>query len=54
MTLEISWRILERYEIVKLHENPSTGRIFMKYNTKQGMLNTTLIDITATNSSDIS
>jgi len=26
----------------------------MKYNTKQGMLNTTLIDITATNSSDIS
>ena len=44
----------KKYTNVKFHENPSTIRIFMKYNTEQVMINTTLINVTATNSSDIS
>ena len=52
MELELPRQIFEKYSNVKFHENPSTGRDFMKYNTEQGMLNTTLIIVTATNSSD--
>ena len=49
MKLEFSRQILEKYANVKFHKNPSTRRIFMKYDSEQGMLNTTLITVTATN-----
>jgi hypothetical protein len=54
MKLEFSRQIFEKYTKVKFHENPSNRRIFMKYDTELGILKTTLINVTVTNSSDVS